>query len=269
MSRQIAFAYRESRSWLNQLDPITKFIGVVALTFLAFGTYLYWAQITLAVVIFVLATIGGRIGLGDIWRATWYFAIASAGFFVIQSFSLPGTQPWFKLLGHQFYMDTENFTFSLAMRIYTIFLLSFIFVRSTNPRDLAVGCVQVLRIPYRIGYSLFIGLRVIPLIEDQLKTVKAAQMVRGVGVDPGIRGHIKNSMRYTVPVLIGVMRECNVMVHSMESRAFGAYPTRTFVEDVKMKWSGMLISILLVLTVVVWYLLIGLGIISTGFLHNY
>lgn len=269
MSRQIAFAYRDTHSLLNRLDPITKFVGVVALTFLAFGTYLYWAQIALAVIILTLATIGGRITPGDIWRATWYFAIASAGFFVIQSLSLPGSQPWFVWLGHQFYMDTENFTFSLAMRIYLIFLLSFVFVRTTNPRDLAVGSVRVLRVPYRIGYSLFIGLRVIPLIEDQLKAVKAAQMVRGVGAEPGLRGWIKNGMRYTVPVLIGVMRECNVMVHSMESRAFGAYPTRTFVNDVKMKWSGMLISILLVISVVAWYALIGFGVISTGFLHNY
>jgi energy-coupling factor transport system permease protein len=269
MGRQIAFAYRENHSLLQYIDPITKFVGLVALTFFAFGTYLYWAQIVLAVIIFALATVFGKIPLNDIWRATWYFAIACVGFFIIQSFSLPGTQPWFRLDGYQFYLDTENFAFSLAMRIYLIFLLSFIFVRSTNPRDLAVGSVQILKVPYRIGYSLFVALRVIPLIEDQLKTVQAAQMVRGVGADPGIRGRIKNSMRYTVPVLVGVMRECNVMVHSMESRAFGAYPTRTFVNEVRMNWVGILICVLLVLFVITWYVLIGLGIIPTGFSYAY
>jgi energy-coupling factor transport system permease protein len=269
MGRQIAFAYRENTSLLQQLDPVTKFVGVVALTFFAFGTYLYWAQIVLAVIIFSLATIFGQISISDIWRATWYFALACLGFLIIQSLSLPGHHPWFYLYGRQFYLDTENFAFSLAMRIYLIFLLSFIFVRSTNPRDLAVGSVQILRVPYRIGYSLFVALRVIPLIEDQLKTVQAAQMVRGVGADPGLRGRLKNSMRYTVPVLVGVMRECNVMVHSMESRAFGAYPTRTFVNDVRMNRTGIAICVLLVLFVVTWYTLIGMGIISTGFAYTY
>jgi energy-coupling factor transport system permease protein len=113
-----------------------------------------------------------------------------------------------------------------------------------------------------------VALRVIPLIEDQLRTVQAAQMVRGVGAEPGIRGFIKNGTRYTVPVLVGVMRECNVMVYSMESRAFGAYPTRTFVNDVRMPWSGILICVLLVLLVVGWYLLIGFGVISTNSMHN-
>jgi len=39
--------------------------------------------------------------LGEIWRGTWYFAIASVGFFVVQSWSLPGTQPWVVIAGHQ------------------------------------------------------------------------------------------------------------------------------------------------------------------------
>jgi energy-coupling factor transport system permease protein len=269
MARQIAFAYRDTHSALNRCDPMTKFIGVLALTFLAFGTYLYWAQLVLALLVFGLATLGGRISLREIWRATWYFAIACLGFFVFQSWTLPGNQPWFTFLGHEFNADTLNFTFSLAMRIYLIFLLSLIFVRTTNPRDLAVATVQVLRVPYRIAYSLFVALRVIPLIEDQLKTVQAAQMVRGVGVAPGVRGRIRNSVRYTLPVLVGIMREANVMVLSMESRAFGAYPTRTFVNDMHMTRTGKLISAGLVLLVIVWYVLIGLGIVSSGFLHNY
>jgi energy-coupling factor transport system permease protein len=269
MSRQIAFAYRDNGAPLTRLDPVTKFVGVVALTFLAFGTYLWWAQIALTLIIFALALIGARIAPGDIWGTTWYFAIACVGFFVIQSWSLPGDVPWFKLLGHEFHKDTLNFTFSLAVRIYIIFLLSMIFVRSTNPRDLAVGAVRVLRVPYRIAYSMFIALRVIPLIEDQMKTVQAAQMVRGVGVAPGIRGRIRNSVRYTLPVLVGVMRECSVMVLSMESRAFGAYPTRTFVHDVHIGKRGVAVTVSLIAVVIAWYVLIGLGIISSGFLHNY
>ncbi|HEU4671743.1 MAG TPA: energy-coupling factor transporter transmembrane component T [Candidatus Limnocylindrales bacterium] len=269
MARQMSFAYRDTHSWLNALDPVTKFVGVVAFTFIAFGTYIWWAQVAITIAVFLLATVGGRISLGDIWRGTWYFAIASIGFFVVQSWSLPGAQPWFVFAGHQFYADTINFAFSLAVRIYIIFVLSLIFVRTTNPRDLAVASVQVLRVPYRIAYSLFVALRIIPLIEDQFATVRAAQSVRGVGMDPGIRGRIRNSVRYALPVLVGVMREANVMVLSMESRAFGAYPTRTFVDDVRMGRRGVVISVGLVVAVVVWYVLIGLGVINAGFLHNY
>jgi energy-coupling factor transport system permease protein len=269
MARQMSFAYRDTGSWLNRLDPVTKFVGVVAFTFIAFGTYIWWAQVAITIVVFALAIFGGRMSLGEIWRGTWYFAIASVGFFVVQSWSLPGTQPWVVMAGHQFYADTVNFAFSLAVRIYIIFVLSLIFVRTTNPRDLAVASVQVLHVPYRIAYSLFVALRIIPLIEDQFATVRAAQAVRGVGMDPGIRGRIRNSVRYALPVLVGVMREANVMVLSMESRAFGAYPTRTFVDDVRMGRRGVVMSIGLIALVIVWYVLIGLGVINAGFLHNY
>jgi energy-coupling factor transport system permease protein len=269
MARKMSFAYRDTHSWLNRLDPITKFVGVLALTFIAFGTYIYWAQLTIALLVFGLAVFGGRISLGSIWSGTWYFAIASAGFFLIQSWSLPGSQPWFVLFGHQFNADTINFAFSLAMRIYIIFVISLIFVRTTNPRDLAVSSVQVLHVPYRIAYSMFVALRIIPLIEDQFATVRAAQTVRGVGMDPGLRGRIRNSVRYALPVLVGVMREANIMVLSMESRAFGAYPTRTFVNEVRMGRRGAAISLGLIASVVIWYALIGLGVINAGFLHNY
>jgi energy-coupling factor transport system permease protein len=269
MARHMVFAYRDTHSWLNRLDPVTKFVGVVSFTFIAFGTYIYWAQIAITIVVFALALIGGRMSLLDIWRGTWYFAIASVGFFVVQSLTLPGTQPLVVIAGHQLYADTLNFAFSLAVRIYVIFVLSLIFVRTTNPRDLAVASVQVLRVPYRIAYSLFVALRIIPLIEDQFETVRAAQAVRGVGMDPGIRGRIRNSVRYALPVLVGVMREANVMVLSMESRAFGAFPTRTFVDDVRMGRSGVAMSVGLIVAVIVWYVLIGLGVINAGFLHNY
>ena len=59
------------------------------------------------------------------------------------------------------------------------------------------------------------------------------------------------------------------MVLSMESRAFGAYPTRTFVDDVRMGRRGVAMSVGLIVAVVVWYVLIGLGVINAGFLHNY
>src|SRR5205807_7554388 len=139
----------------------------------------------------------------------------------------------------------------------------FFFQAEDGIRHYKVTGVQTCALPisYRIAYSMFIALRVIPLIEDQMKTVQAAQMVRGVGVAPGIRGRIRNGVRYTLPVLVGVMRECNVMVLSMESRAFGAYPTRTFVHDVHMGKRGIAVTIALIALVITWYVLIGLGIV--------
>jgi energy-coupling factor transport system permease protein len=50
-----------------------------------------------------------------------------------------------------------------------------------------------------------------------------------------------------------------MMVMSMESRAFGAYPNRTFVEAPRMGWPGIVTCAGLLVVVVAWYTLLALG----------
>jgi energy-coupling factor transport system permease protein len=204
----------------------------------------------------------------DIIRGTWFFGIACLGFLVVQGVTLPGTEVGPQVLGHTIYLDAVDYALAIALRIYTIFLISLIFLQTTNPRDLAVSVVNVLRVPYRIAYAFFIALRIIPLIEEEMRVVRAAQRVRGIGERKGIRGRLFEARRYTMPLLIGSMREAATMVLSMEARGFGAFPTRTFVDPVPMQRSGKVITGALVALVFIWYTLIAVGVIHTAFVRS-
>jgi energy-coupling factor transport system permease protein len=59
-------------------------------------------------------------------------------------------------------------------------LASLVFVHTADPRELAIALVTQMRVPYRIAYAFFIALRIVPTIEDEIKTIRAAQRVRGV-----------------------------------------------------------------------------------------
>jgi energy-coupling factor transport system permease protein len=268
MRSQIIFQYREGTSLLHGLDPFTKLVGMFAFTFLAFGTFIGWAQALITASVFLIAVVGGRISLLDIVRGTWFFGIACLGFLVVQGITLPGTEPGPQIFGHTIYLDSVDYALAIALRIYTIFLISLIFLRTTNPRDLAVAVVNVLRVPYRIAYAFFIALRIIPLIEEEMKVVRAAQRVRGVGERKGLRGRLFEARRYTMPLLIGSMREASTMVLSMEARGFGAYPTRTFVDPVPVRLAGKIVTAAVIALVVVWYTLIAAGVIHTAFVRS-
>jgi energy-coupling factor transport system permease protein len=268
MRNQIVFQYREGTSILHRLDPFTKLVGMFAFTFLAFGTYIGWAQALITVGVFAIALFAGRISLLDIVRGTWFFGIACIGFLVVQGITLPGTEVGPQILGHTVYLDAVDYALAIALRIYTIFLVSLIFLQTTNPRDLAVSVVNVLRVPYRIAYAFFIALRIIPLIEEEMKVVRAAQRVRGIGERKGLRGRLFEARRYTMPLLIGSMREAATMVLSMEARGFGAFPTRTFVDPVPMRLSGKIVTGALVALVFTWYALIATGVIHTAFVRS-
>ncbi len=99
---------------------------------------------------------------------------------MVQSPDASGHARRFHLLGRPVYAESADYALASALRIYTILLASLVFVRTTDPRELAIALVVQLRIPYRIGYAFFIALRIVPTLEDEIKTIRAAQAVRGV-----------------------------------------------------------------------------------------
>ena len=84
--------------------------------------------------------------------------LACTSFFVIQALTLPGHTQLFEILGKPIYMESADYALASALRIYTIILASLVFVRSTDPRELAIALVTQMKIPYRIAYAFFIAL---------------------------------------------------------------------------------------------------------------
>jgi energy-coupling factor transport system permease protein len=113
----------------------------------------------------VLATalLLARITVREILQGTWLFLFACTSFFVIQKPTLPGTTEIFRILGKPIYVESAEYA-----------LASLVFVRSTDPRELAIALVTQMKIPYRIAYAFFIALRIIPTIEGEIKIIRSA-----------------------------------------------------------------------------------------------
>jgi energy-coupling factor transport system permease protein len=88
--------------------------------------------------------------------------------------------------------------------------------------------------------------------------------VRGVVHQGGIVGRFGEMKRYAMPLLVGSLRKASMMVMSMESRAFGAYPQRTFVEAPHMSVAGVAGCTLMLVFVVLWY-----GALILGYVHSF
>lgn len=268
MARGTVFQYRTGRSPLHRLDPLTKLGALFAISLLAFGVYIAWVQIVVCFVVLLAAIALAWISPMEVWRGTWPFVFACVSFFMIQALSLPGSHPAFHIFGRPIYAEAADYALASALRIYTILLASLVFVRCTDPRELAIAVITQLRVPYRIGYAFFIALRIIPTLEEEIKIVRAAQTVRGVARGRGLAGRIRDAHRYAMPLLVGSLRRASMMVMSMESRAFGAYPDRTFVEAPRMRWPGIATCAGLLVVVVGWYTLLALGYVHTIYVFS-
>jgi energy-coupling factor transport system permease protein len=268
MSRSTAFQFRAGNSFFHRLDPLTKLGWVLGISLLAFGAYIAWVQILLATAVLLTALVLARIPVTDIIRGTWLFGLACISFWIIQTITLPGKHVAFHILGHPIYAESADYALASALRIYTIVLASLVFVRSADPRDLAIALVTQMRVPYRIAYAFFIALRIVPTIEDEIKTIRAAQRVRGVAARRGITGRIAETKRYAMPLLVGSLRRAEMMVMSMESRGFGAYPTRSFVDAPKMRASGIAVCCIMAVLVIGWYTALVMGYVHTVYVFS-
>ncbi len=263
MKRSAAFQFRAGSSFFHRLDPLTKLAWLVGISLLAFGAYIAWVQIIITLVVMFTALVLARLAPAEIWRGTWLFLVACLSFLVIQTLTLPGTHVAFHVLGHAIYAESFDYALASALRIYTIILSSLVFVRTTDPRELAIALVTQLHIPYRIAYAFFIALRIIPTIEDEIKTIRAAQAVRGVARQGGVAGRIREMKRYSMPLLVGSLRKASMMVLSMEARAFGAHPQRTFIDAPRMTLAGVAVCAITAAAVIGWYLAL-----ATGYVHT-
>jgi energy-coupling factor transport system permease protein len=259
-----AFQFRAGSSFFHRLDPLTKLAWLISISLLAFGAYIGWVQVAITVAVFLTAIMLAKLSLAVIFRGTWLFGVACLSFLVIQSLTLPGTHVAFHVLGIAVYAESFDYALASALRIYAIILSSLIFVSTTDPRELAIALVTQMKVPYRIGYAFFIALRIIPTIEEEIKTIRAAQSVRGVVRKEGLAGRLSEAGRYALPLLVGSLRKASMMVMSMEARAFGAFPTRTFVEAPRMAGAGMAVCALMAILVLTWY-----AALIFGFVHSF
>lgn len=268
MRRSTAFQFRAGTSVFHRFDPLTKLGWVLSVSLLAFGAYIAWIQILIAVMVLLTALALGRLSPAEIIRGTWIFMIACTSFFVIQALTLPGSHVAFRIFGHRIFAESADYALASALRIYTIVLSSLVFVRTTDPRELAIALVTQLRIPYRIAYAFFIALRIVPTIEEEIKIIRSAQAVRGVARKRGLTARILETKRYAMPLLVGSLRKASMMVMSMEGRAFGAYPQRTFVDAPRLGVSGTLLMTVTVVAVIAWYTSLAMGLVHSVYIFS-
>jgi len=132
----------------------------------------------------------------------------------------------------------------MALRFLVILSASALFVRTTDPDRLAQGLIRA-GIPYRYGYLLILALRFVPFFQDELRSVREAQRVRGIEVSVRSPRWIAHAARYTfVPVLVSGLHRVESIAISMKGRCFGLYSKRTTSrEEPRSGWSVVALGI--------------------------
>ncbi|HEY3274967.1 MAG TPA: energy-coupling factor transporter transmembrane component T [Methanocella sp.] len=226
--------YERGTTVLHALNPLTK---LIVLVLFSVGIFLI-ASVPIELLVFIsLAAVILLVrskALTSLLTSRFLLSFAVLLFIVQVIFNAGGTIYFtIPLMLFDINVTTHGVLVGLvlALRFACIILASAIFVYTTDPGELAYSLIRA-GIPYRYGFMLVTAVRFIPVFEAEAGTVRCAQQARGLDIEgQGLRALI-NSARYTMmPLVVSALSKVDVLVISMEGRAFGVKPGRTFIRD--------------------------------------
>jgi energy-coupling factor transport system permease protein len=237
-------AYEPGSSCLHALHPLVKAAWLVVLTGLVFVVSESSAVLgVLALSIGLLAasriSLRGRRGAGLLLMTALTLAALQIAF-------RRGGDVLLRLGPLAITVEGVDAALYIAGRFLSVVLLSYVFVFTTDPSDLAYGLMRA-GLPYRYGFALVTALRLVPVFEAEAETVYEAQLARGIGHDIRSPRRVLGWMRQLVmPVLASALGKVDTLAVSMEGRGFGQSPRRTFLREAKFRRADVLALVALV-----------------------
>jgi energy-coupling factor transport system permease protein len=223
--------YRPGTSVLHRLHPLNKIGWLIFLTIFVFmSPSLVWVIALLGLVLIVFV----KLGLS-------FREVPGIRIFLVTAFLLALLQVLFthqgEIVGRMGPIEITDVGLinggTISARFLVVIFLSFIFVLTTSPNDLAYGLMQA-GLPYRYGFALVTALRFVPIFEKEAQTIYQAQLMRGVRYDRGsLRRLITLARQLTLPVLVSALRKVDALAVSMEGRSFGRYTTRSYYRPIQ------------------------------------
>jgi energy-coupling factor transport system permease protein len=116
----------------------------------------------------------------------------------------------------------------LGFRALVFAMMGITFVLTTKPVQLFYSLMQQLKLQPKYAYSFMAAIRLIPIMFEELQTIRDAQKVRGVHSQKGMRSLLKNIKSLPIPLLSQSIRRAFRIAVAMEAKRFNSSNERTF-----------------------------------------
>lgn len=225
--------YVEKESPLHRLHPLVKLVWLICFSLTVFTVTSCAGETVLFASLLVFYALAG-LGLAFFVRKLRFILIFGLLILLVQILAVKeGVLLWHYTLGSiNLAVWSEGLLggLSIMLRFVNIIGSSFLFVAITDPNRLAYSLMQV-GLPYRFGFMLITALRFIPVFQMELEQVKNAQMAKGIEMEGLSPRKLLRMVRYLfMPLVISALSKVDSLTISMESRAFGLYPTRSYMD---------------------------------------
>ena len=249
--KNFIFAYFPGKSLMHKLNPISKIIFLILLTILTFtiNSVIFLASISFLLIVLALTS---GITLKNLVKKLKFIVFILIFSVVLNIFfnAIPSDQDivLFYLFNLSF-LPIRRLALYFALRalfiVLTLYTSAIIFTNTTSMKDFVYSLIR-LKIPYTYCFSFMVGIRYIPSIEDEAKTIALAQRARGLGLEKvnSIRKAYNLIFERLVTTLVSILRKTYTTSISMESRCFGLHKKRTNLIKISFKAKDIIFILL-------------------------
>jgi len=250
------YLYLDRRTPLHRLHPTVKVLAMFCFFVTAFVTERPTLLIPLAIAVLALIRWAGA--FGNLKRLRVLFVMVFIMTLVIWSIFYRTTGPAWLTLGPIAIRGVAvQFALGMAVKLATFLAVGVLFLSVTKVEEFAYALTQV-GVPYKLGFTLTLAFRLVPVFIESASTVVQAQRCRGFNFDEG--NLIERARRYVpvlVPVFMGALRRADGMAMALEARGFQSERIRSSYEQYRfsMRDAAALAIALLVamLAVALWW----------------
>ena len=222
------FLYIDRPTFLHRLHPVVKVLGMLCFFVAAFVSQRPAVMLPIAAGVTGLILWAGA--LPNVRRLRVLFILVFVMTFIIWSLFFRGGVPWLRLGPVSISATGIHFALGMAIKLATFLAVGVVFLSTTKIEEFAYALTRV-GLPYKLGFTLTLAFRLVPVFLDAAVTVIQAQRCRGFNFDEG--NLVQRARRYVpviVPVFMGALRRADGMAMALEARGFQSGRVRTAYE---------------------------------------
>ncbi|GGN20989.1 energy-coupling factor transporter transmembrane component T family protein [Halarchaeum nitratireducens] len=227
------FLFSDQDSFLHRLDPRPKFLVVIAtLTYVMLFEQPAYMFAALGIIVALIWGLGG-LSPAKYWRVLLFLVPMIVVVSLIQSLTYhpPGTT-YLAMVG-PFRVATDGLVRGAGVggRLGTMALSFMLFSMTTTPKEVGLALNRT-GVPYKYAYLATMGLRFLPLMQEDLSRLQNARAARG---DPNVGSRnvfrrIISLQKSLFPLAATSLRQSNEIATALELRGYGASENRTTVD---------------------------------------
>jgi len=227
---------------MHELNPISKMIFLI---FLTISTFLIRSIIFLSIILFIeiIIALFSNISIKTLSRKLRFVVFLLIFSVILNIFfnAIPAENEvvLFYLFDIQF-LPIRKLALYYAIKAFlivlTLYTSAIIYTYTTSMKDFVYSLMR-LKIPYKYCYAFMVGVRFIPSIQQEARTIALAQKARGFGLEKvnTVKKAYNLIFERLIATLVSILRKGNTTSISMENRCFGLYKTRTNLIKLKFK----------------------------------